>query len=84
MGIVSKEDGTVATHTVVLPVLVEADDVHRRYCASLVRDGQPDRTLYGEYSVGDSWSGDSERQKQLAIDDLQRKIMERLRETAGK
>ena len=74
----------MATHTVVLPVLVEADDVHKRYCAFVVRDGQPDQTFYGEYSVDDNWSGDSERQKQLAIDDLQRKIMERLRETASK
>lgn len=82
MGSESKkeEQAVEPTHVVELPVLVEADNVHMRYCASVVRDGKPDRTLYGEYRVGESWSGDSERQKQLAIDDLRRKIQQRLGE----
>lgn len=71
------------THEIHLPVLVEADDVHKRYCASLVINGQPDRSLYGEYRLDDSGI-DSKQQIKFAIDDLQRKILKRLRGTAGK
>ena len=68
--------------SVSLPVVVEVDNVHKRYCACLLIDGKPDRTLYGEYLVGDSWSGDPEQQQQNAIDDLRRKILKRLKQTS--
>lgn len=68
--------------TVTLPVLVEWDNVHNRVCASILHNGKPDRSLHGEEFIGDS--KDLERAKKLAIGDLQRKVMSKLREVSGR
>jgi len=66
------------THTVELPVVVEADYIHKRYCASIVRNGQVDHTLYGEHYVGDNWIDDKERKIEHAINDLRTKLLLKL------
>ena len=65
-------------YVVELPVIVEADNVHMRYCACLERDGKPDRTIHGECSFDGSSLDSMETVKQSAIADLRRNIMEKL------
>jgi hypothetical protein len=85
MNISPQEDKTVApTHTVDLPVIVEEDNVHWRYCASVVINGVPDRTICGECRVSGSWLIESEQKKQRAIDDLRRQILQKLAEVSDK
>lgn len=70
-------------HKISLPVVVVADDVHKRYCAYLLTDGKPDRRFgYGECRIIEGWAS-MEQQKQYAVDDLRNKIFLKLREAAS-
>lgn len=66
-----------------LPLVIETDNVHMRYCASFLIGGKPDRTLHGEYWIHNN-GGDPKQQRQFAVDDARRKLMQNFKNITDK